>query len=56
LVVKVVRGGRGWAVWFDGVEAGRAESDAPVLPEVRLCAEGGRVRVEEVILTALRRK
>jgi hypothetical protein len=54
LEVRIERAGGAWAVWFNGTEAGRAADEGvPKAAEIRLHAEGGRARVDSVILAKL---
>src|SRR5262249_8262253 len=53
LEVRVERAGGAWVVWFSGVEAGRADDDTAKAAELRLHAEGGRARVDSVVLEKL---
>jgi hypothetical protein len=57
LEVKLERAGNRWAVSFNGRAAGEADDDGrPKAPELRLAAEGGRARIDSVILTTLKRR
>jgi serine/threonine protein kinase len=57
LEVKFERAGGRWTAWFNGVEVGRPTDDGvPKAAELWLFADGGRARVDSVLLTTLQKK